>query len=132
MFIVIILGIICEIIGMRSLFSFIKQKVNCTETVMGKIVDKSIGDEINEQYPIYEYTIDGKTYVKQSKIRESSVPLGIKIKIYYNPNNPDEFFAYGDYSIFSIIMTGGLFTLVGLYVIINCFIYYKDLFFNAN
>ena len=38
--------------------------------------------------------------------------------------NPDEFFADGEYSIFSITMTGVLFTLVGLYVIINCFIYF--------
>lgn len=124
MIIVFFFGTICELIGIFNMYSFIKKKVNCTQTIMGRIIDKSIGNEISDEYPIYEYTIDEKTYVKESKHRESSVPVGIKIKIYYNPNNPDEFFADGDYSIFSIIMTGGLFILVGLYIIINSFIYF--------
>ena len=41
MIIVLFLGIVVEIMGIRTMYTFIKRKINCTETVMGKIIDKS-------------------------------------------------------------------------------------------
>lgn len=101
-------GILPLVLGLYPLFILIKRKIQCTEFVMGRIIDEHIGDTINDQYPIYEYDVQGKIYKKQSKQREPYVQIGKKIKIYYNPNNPDEYLAEGEngmsYIIFLVII----------------------------
>ena len=60
-----ILGILPLMLGLYLLFIFIKRKIQCVEFVMGRIIDKHIGDEITDQYPIYEYEVQGKIYKKK-------------------------------------------------------------------
>lgn len=75
-----ILGILVLMLGLYPLFIIIKRKIQCTKFVMGRIIDKYIGDTVTDQYPIYEYEVQGKIYKKQSKQRDSYVQIGKKLK----------------------------------------------------
>lgn len=122
------IGILFLIIGVIVLISGILKKKNCTEIVMGKVVDISREEETdynhrNEAgyhyhsgknislYPIFEYIVGENTYVKKSNSSSSRFHIGQDVPIHYNPNNPDEYYANGIYTSFIL---GAIIIIIGI------------------
>lgn len=97
------------------------KKKNCTEPVIGKVVEvvktfHSGVDSSSYSYEeIFEYTYNDVTYTKGTGDSHSGLvkPVGTKWKLYVNPHNPIEFYApnwtkncsrFTSVSIFSIFL----------------------------
>ena len=76
--------------------SFTKRR-KCTESVEGKVVDiarKWDNNGSTSFYPIFEYTVNGNTYVHQSQTgsRPCRYHIGQNIEIHFNPEKPEQFY----------------------------------------
>ncbi len=75
-----------------------RQKEVCIEVTDGTIIRmKKTTREINDKYvarwiPIYEYSVDGVRYEKESTsdYKRGVFEEGDQVDIYYNPDNPEE------------------------------------------
>lgn len=73
------------------------------------------------QYDVYiAFDVDGKRYSGRLNAYSSSMDVGEAVSIYYDPDNPNEFM-YGSATVGFIIFIalGGLFSLVGLGIVIS-------------
>lgn len=100
----------------------------CTEKTDGVVVkiervEENTEDGTSISYaPVYEYTVNDKTYSHRSGNRTSKGLVkykeGDKVVINYNPNNPDEYYVEGDNSnnIMVIIFAsvGGIFLILSI------------------
>ena len=66
--------------------------------------------------PIFEYTVDGNTYIKKSASGSSSCPyyIGQTIEIHYDPSNPNTYYVKSGLNI----VLGIIFSIIGLAVMI--------------
>ena len=133
--IIILVLLLFIIIGSVLLIKGFNDKNKCTATTIGKIVDierqHNEGVHRNEPmhghggiggyehdhislYPIFEYEVNGKKYVKKSSSSSSTKNyyIGEETTIYYDPSNPEHSFLQGS-STNSIIL-GVVFIIVPL------------------
>lgn len=125
----ILMGLLCLLVGI-GLISFGIKKMNdfkeknktYIETI-AKVVDykddfDSDGDRM--QAEIVEYTVNGETY-RATSPDSSTDPdaLGSEVKIKYNPNNPEEVIWVGDNTHIILFIVGGVFALVGLFILVS-------------
>ena len=111
-----------------------KKENNCTKCVEGKIVDiKKEFDRIDPDSMrhlryrnCYQYTYNNEIFNVESKFltNHQKYKIGQTIKLYINPNNPEEFYSKeNNYNlliyIFSIV--GILLLIVGLILIVMSF-----------
>lgn len=137
---IIVIGIVFIIIGLIICVVGVRKQKKCTEVTEGKIVDiarevrsgdsnksytggiqigrVSIGSEPREiyLYPIYEYKVNGNTYVEKSTTNSNGAVIGQTVEIHYNPNNPRDFYS-GKSGIIIQIVLGIIFSIIGIVVI---------------
>ena len=114
-------GILVIAVGIFMLFHTNDLKKKCTEETMAKVVEiKEVEDYDSETYstnytyyPVVEYTASGRTVAKESSssVDKNKYKIGDEIKIFYNPNNVEQFIIDGDISgnmIGIIAILGGL------------------------
>ena len=96
------------LIGTLGITMYFGLKRRCTKKVKAKIVEisgiKGKNDDGGEEcigYPVYEYTVDGQIYTKRliASMGKNGHDINTEVDIYYNPNNPEEFYEVGDYAI---------------------------------
>ena len=132
----ILVGILIAIGGIFIIVSRQIKKSHCIELTKGKIIDivrqknreiatagtREIDRNVTTSfYPVYEYTVNGNTYVKRSS-SGSSTPtffIGQEVDIHYNPENANEY--YANQNIAPIITGTGL-TIVGVIIMVIGFI----------
>lgn len=122
-----LLGAVLGFIALALLGSFIKTRLVCSETVEACVVDINEVERTTKSkkthktevyyYPVYEYVIDGNTFVKKSSSGSNYVKyvIGDKVNIRYNPDNPNEF----DDSRFAYLIMGSLFMTGSVLMIIT-------------
>ena len=104
----IFLGIFCELIGIPIFLVGInfhkkdkKGRKGCTSKSFGKVIDYFKNEENLEEsvkdvfyYPIFEYKVKQTKVVQKSKYGHTMKPykIGQKVKIYYNPNNYNDYY----------------------------------------
>lgn len=117
-------GIIFLIIGI-CMINYRKKKVlRCTSSVWGKVKDivrqrshNSDGGYSYSWHPVFEYTIGGLTYVKESSSgsTNSKFAIGQDVEIYYNPEDPHDYYVPNDKIP---VILGKVFTGVGIVAIL--------------
>lgn len=135
-----ILFVIIAIAGVGMVFVSYSKTKKCTEVTTGVIYDVEYRitredgrvervSELNvdsnfyknkpkiSAFPTYQYTVDGKTYTQRvSKSYSVYIPRkGQEVKIHYNSENPEQYYAPGDLGQF---LTGAVFGIVGVIGII--------------
>ncbi|MCI9280107.1 MAG: DUF3592 domain-containing protein [Bacilli bacterium] len=121
----ILFGLIFVVIGIGLLLfsvSTIKnynQKNKTYNETTSIVVDYAYNDEGLEAI-IVEYTVDGKAYRKQSN-SYSNMPKskGTQVKVKYNPDDPSDAIWVNDSTNIVLPLVGGLFTLVGIIIVIS-------------
>ncbi len=89
------------IVGMALLKHQKKKEARCTSTVEGKVVDlvrHRSNDGASTWNPVFEFTV-GETKVRKKSMyggTKSRYVVGQKMKIFYNPNNYNDFYAKED------------------------------------
>lgn len=131
----IIFGVLQIILGVATQRRM-KDKLDSYETVKAKIIDckvKSVGTAgkghttQRHYYPIYSYKVNGKEYVYESRIGNTSKKSGTEI-IYYNPDNPSKVITVEEKGTGVIFIVGGCMLLfVGTIVIIVGTIIFKKI-----
>ncbi len=120
-----IIGILLAVIGISSL-SIRYMKMQTYETTQGRVIDmaeRQSTTKVNGRRkttvsytPIYEYKVDGVTYKYQSNVygNSSSLPeIGTFVKIYYNPENPEDALAKRSMLFEIIFIVMGLLAIFG-------------------
>lgn len=100
----ILVGIVFFIIGIVKLNNIKKKEINCTSTTYGKVIDivrsQSYDGDSGSSclHPVFEYKIGELKFIKQSVYGSyrSKYTIGEDVKIYYNPENYDEYYIAGD------------------------------------
>lgn len=113
------------IVGVLMLVNGIRLQKGCTKGVTAVIVDMiekegtdDDGDPIIWYYPVYQYTVNGVTYERESSMPSSgkSYNIGQKIPLKYNPSHPGVFLEPGESK--SSILISVIFVAVSLGIII--------------
>ena len=117
----IFLGVAIQSFNMRKYM-----KEVCKETTSGIVADYLVKTETREDedghrqekkrwYQIFEYTVDGRTYTKQSDYSSSTreFELNEKVTVFYNSSNPN------DYYVKEESFTAGVFNIALLIVAIG-------------
>lgn len=98
-------GIIFCMIGVIMLNNRKKKEAKCTLMTYGKVTDivrhrsyDSDGGYSSSWHPVFEYNIEGIKYIKESPYGSSKpkYAIGQDVKIFYNPENNDEYYIAGD------------------------------------
>lgn len=124
--VLIALGIIPFVIGCYVLTCEISNRIRCTGTVEGKVVNRVVKVEFglrfdvrtNYYYPVYEYEVNGRKYfgtTKQCSRDENWYKPGDTSKISYNPDNPEIIVSKNYYGE---LLYGGVFALAGIILMI--------------
>ena len=114
--------LLCSIFTVVGIYLIIREhskKKNCTLITKGVVcrIDEVVRNNDNHTStlycPIFQYTVLGQTYEGISPYYSSfcSFSLGQTIDIYYNPNNPKEFYTNDNNHL---IKMGYLFVIVGI------------------
>lgn len=124
----IIFPIFLLIVGIGLIFLGIKQRQNNLkfmeiategEATITKIDEKySSGTESYFHTAYVEYNVRNQSYSAKLPEYNSTMYVGKKVKIYYNPDNPSEF-KTPKYSYYIEIIFGAIFTLIAISVIIT-------------
>lgn len=115
-----LVGLIFLIIGFIMIKIRKRKEEKCTCKIFGKVKDITRRQTYSSDgysstlHPVFEYNIGGLTYVKESQTGsfQCKYAIGQDIEIFYNPNNPHEYYVVGEKlnkilrNIFSIV--GGL------------------------
>lgn len=118
------LGLVFSLVALGIKGSLKNKLKNCTSQTSGTIIDlkrHSSGSSGNHQtsyHPVIQFvTENGKTIVKESSFGGSKTryQIGQNIKLFYNPDNPDEFYMPDD-NIPKILTL--VFSLVGIGMIL--------------
>lgn len=113
------------IVGALLLVTGIRLKKGCTKSVTSVVVDMiekegtdDDGDPTITYCPVYQYTVGGVTYEKESSMSSSSkrYDIGQKIPLQYNPRDPNLFLEPGESK--TNILMGAIFAVVSLGIII--------------
>lgn len=104
--IVIGIGVLLIICGFTWLKKIKGKKLICTSSCEGEIagISKSIkSDEAGDTMmysPVFNYNVEGVSYTKESTISSSRCKYnkGDKIMVFYNPQNPDQYYVKGNNS----------------------------------
>lgn len=119
-----LIGVIFSIIGIAMLNHRKKKEERCTSKVWGKVKDivrqkshDSDGGYSYSWHPVFEYTIGGLTYIKESMSgsTQTKFAIGQDIEIYYNPEDPHDYYVPED-KIPKVL--GKVFTAVGMIAIV--------------
>ena len=125
-----IFGIIAILIGIGlGVYSYFSIKSYNEKDKLYKEIEAVVVD-YNYQYDdenntelraiIVEYLVDGRTYRKESTSYSSIVrSIGDKVYVKYNPNNPSDAIWKNDSSNIFIPIVGGLFVVVGIFIVIK-------------
>lgn len=121
----ILFGLIFAVIGIGLLLfsvstikNYNQKNKTYTETT-SVVVDYAYDDEGLEAI-IVEYTVDGKSYRKQSN-SYSNMPKskGTQVKVKYNPDDPSDAIWVNDSTNIVLPLVGGLFALVGIIIAVS-------------
>ena len=114
-----IFGFIFFIVGCAMIINSFMKKNKCTENVEGKVIDisKKWTNDETTFYPIFEYTVNGNTYVQQLRVgsRPCKYHIGQNVELYFNPEKPEQF--YDKNSNISGIVGGMIFAIIGIIII---------------
>jgi hypothetical protein len=126
------MGVIFLIIGISLAVYFMLRHKNCTKKVLATITDITehtqsefkTGSDCYQTYktyiPHYEYEVDGIIYHVTSNIgRPTNKSAGGEQKtklLYYNPNNPEEFYEPTPYTVFIPV----IFIVYGIGSLVTC------------
>ena len=113
-------GTIFTLTGVLLLLIRSKRKANCTSVTKGTVTDivKRTGIYDKEYgystlwHPVFEYTVDGVKYVKESNYGTTKAKFGIgqELEILYNPDNNNEYYVKEENGPKTL---GVIFTIVG-------------------
>lgn len=105
------------IIGISALNNVKKKNMICNSITEGEVVDIVKLTNYNDLlapgilYPVFEYSVEGKKYVKKSNFGTITQKYikGNKVQIHYNSDNCDQFYVEGEnmqrnLGIFYIVM----------------------------
>lgn len=96
-----------------------KTYVAVTATIINEGKDSTSNDE-PVYYPEVEYTVNGTRYRSKAKTGSSTrKSKNTKIKIKYNPDNPEEIIMVNDLSNFVLLILGPMFTVGGIFIAIK-------------
>lgn len=113
-----LVGLIFLIIGLVMKKVRKRKEINCTCKVFGKVKDiarrqtYSNNGYSSTMHPVFEYNIGGLTYIKESQVgsSQSKYAIGQDVEIFYNPDNPHEYYVVGE-KLTKIL--GNIFSVVG-------------------
>lgn len=116
------------IIGIIMIVLFIKKKTECTAETEATIIDIEEKHESRSDsngnyryetylYPTYEYIVDGKKYIEKSSSNLNGAFIGKKVKLHYNPQNPEQFYSKND--VFILFVVGIAFIAFGIFAMIS-------------
>ena len=110
-------GIMVLCFAVSSLKTYNEKNEYFVETT-SKVVDYRENDE-GLQAIVVEYVVDGQSYLKTSN-SYSNMPksIGTEVSIKYNPDSPQDAIWTNDSSNIILPVFGGIFTLVGLVIIV--------------
>lgn len=120
----IVFGLMFAAIGAWFVVRSIMQKVNCTESTIGRVTDISIernrdsdGHISVMKYPIFEYDVNGEHFIEKSRVGSNTTKyrIGQEVEIFYDPNKNDNFYVSGEHA--TSIM-GIIFFIMGMAVVI--------------
>ncbi|MBQ6469814.1 MAG: DUF3592 domain-containing protein [Lachnospiraceae bacterium] len=106
-----IIGILFLVIGIFFMSEYRSKAGKYTET------EAVITDFDRDGYPYLSYTVDGRTYQAHSNFSSSSMRVGQKIRVFYNPDDPHEIIPAGFNGMFLpliFLFLGGIFALTGI------------------
>ncbi len=116
--IILIVGICLLVFSISNIKSYNEKNKTYIETV-SKVVDYQYNSE-REKAAVVEYEVNGVTYeATHNTYSKNPIPRGSKIKLKYNPNDPNDVIWVNDTSNVLFPIVGGLFTLIGLVVTIS-------------
>lgn len=119
----IVVGLIILLIGVGiGIFTFLSYKQDLKQKdylkIEATISDKKTDEDGFDTYTI-TYDVEGKTYTHDDIFAIEDGEIGSSVKIYYNPNNPDEI-SWGDKSTgFVMPAMTIIFLLIGLLTIVS-------------
>ncbi len=100
-----LVGVIFLCIGLMLLKNQKKKMINCTSKTYGKVIDlvrrsSNYGSSGHSSswHPVFEYEIGELKYIKESNIgkSQSNYAVGQDVEVYYNPQDPHEFYIKGE------------------------------------
>ena len=120
-----IIGIVFVIVGAIIFLADIIKRVMCKQEITGIVVNickvtsfKGDGGKKRKFYPVFQYNVDGTSYIKKSTKGYVfyKYELGDNIKIKYNPKNPKQYYVKGNIS--NIIMSA-IWIITGIMIILT-------------
>ncbi len=127
-FVFVLIGIGLIIYGYSSVSKKSDKSKTYVEVVASVVDYESRYNSDNERLyaSIVEYTVNGKKYESTSSTSSSvKEPLGTKIRLKYNPNNPSEVIWVDDHGNFVLFIVGGVFIVTGVFVAISAALHGK-------
>ena len=116
--IIFILGVFLLVFSFNNIKSYNEKNKTYIETV-SEVVDYEYNSD-NEKAAVVEYEVNDVIYeATHNTYSTSPLPRGSKIKLKYNPSNPNDIIWVNDISNILFPIVGGLFTLIGLVVTIG-------------
>ena len=130
-----VVGVLAMIIGSTTYFKNVEAEKLCTATTAATVVDykktvtKTSKKKKNSHHrtttthttysPIYEFTVDGKTYKDSDSNAASSTQqyaIGTQLELHYEPGNPDNNYLLPTQKVvlYASLGGGGFFFLIGL------------------
>ena len=100
-----LIGIVFLTMGIVMYRNEKKLKENCTEMTYGTVTDiiRNVARDEKGSYndsfnPLFEYNIGELKYIKESSYGtpQPQYAIGQKVEVYYNPENPNEFYISGE------------------------------------
>lgn len=120
-----LIGIVFFIIGIVMKNNRKKKEFNCTSKTMGIVKDlvRNVSYDSDNRsstsmwHAVFEYKIGDLTYVKESPYgtSQSKYAIGQEVEIYYNPEDPHEYYVAGEKTL---KILGNVFTFLGLGLIL--------------
>lgn len=118
--------IVAVLLAAAAIFILTRPKVDY-EICTGTIVDIQetygfSGDDPTTEYTVLiDYTVDGKEYKNAEYFSyDSSMKVGGEVKVYYNPENPEEIQAEGFQSVpYVFLGVSAVCFIVGIFVFIR-------------
>lgn len=117
----IIFGLFFALVGILAFVKELSKRKNCKVLTEATIIDivretsrDSEGNTTRSLIPILKYTVSGNIYVKESSSSSRTSYIGKKVKIYYNFQNPNEFYIKGS---LGGVITGLIFSIIGIAIL---------------
>lgn len=115
-------GIMSAVNSAKVAKEYTEIQATVIDIVEVRVRDSEYGGYKTLYSEVVEYTVDGKTYTKENT-SASNAPksIGSKLKVLYNPDNPDECQFKGSVVSAPIFMfvLGGIFGIIGVVVLSN-------------